>query len=383
MNWKGVPTIAASLLGLALAVRPAAAWVTLMDNDKGKAELETRLMFWGVDAGKDLVPSGATAQTERVEDFYVRRARLLLRLRLPPKMEIYAQFGQDNIGSKVATPDTGFRVKDIYLNYKSAEAFQVTVGQFKVPFLRQNLESGFNQLLVDRADLPGLRPASEGSRDRGAMFWGNAGRFQYRAALFDGSDQETTNAHSSLRGAGRVSYNWFTPETEAGYTGTSLGRKRILQMGLQADVQNGRLDAKDDAGFTTQRRNYDAWAADLFFDQPFKDGSAFTFEGARLDRSDRYDNTTLAKRELTGYYAQAGYLLPWKIGAVRLQFAAREEDLHTDRGAADGSVENRTVGLAFFSTGHDRKVQIDYTNRRTEPVDLEDNQLRVSVIATF
>jgi Phosphate-selective porin O and P len=383
MRWNRLSSAVASLLSLLLTVRPVGAWVTLMDNDKGKAELETRFMFWGVDAGKDSVPSGTTPQEDRIEDFFIRRARLLLRLRLPPRLEICTQIGQDNIGSKVATTDSGFKVKDMYLNYKPADAFQVTVGQFKVPFLRQNLESGFNQLLVDRADLPGLRPASEGSRDRGVMFWGNAGGFQYRAVVFDGSDQEIANSHSSFRGASRLSYNWFTVEPEAGFTGTSLGKKRILQVGLQADVQNGRLDSKDDTGFTTQRRNYSAWAADLFLDLPFKSGFAFTLEGAWLDRTDHYNDSSLAKREITGYYVQAGLLLPWHIGGKGLQIAVREEDLDTDRGTSDSSVENRTVGLTLFGTGHDRKIQIDYTNRREQPVDLDDNQLRVSVVATF
>src|SRR5438876_11089398 len=69
MRWNRVPSALASLLGLLLTVRPAGAWVTLMDNDKGKAELETRFMFWGVDAGKDSVPSGTTPQEDRIEDF--------------------------------------------------------------------------------------------------------------------------------------------------------------------------------------------------------------------------------------------------------------------------------------------------------------------------
>ena len=69
MGWNRSPWVVASLVSLTLAVRPAGAWVTLVDNDKAKAELETRLMFWGVSAGSGDVPSGP-AQTEDIEDFF-------------------------------------------------------------------------------------------------------------------------------------------------------------------------------------------------------------------------------------------------------------------------------------------------------------------------
>jgi phosphate-selective porin O/P len=362
--------------------RPSHAWVTLLDNDKGKLELETRLMFWGVSAGPDDVPSGP-AQTEDINDFFVRRARLLLRGQVSPRLQIYLQLGQDNNGSKVLKPDSGFRTKDFYLNYKRAEALQVMVGQFKVPFLRQNLESGFNQLLVDRAALPSLRPAIEGQRDQGGMIWGNRAGFQYRIAVFDGSDQDTTNTRSSFRGAARLSYNWFTPEPGAGYTGTTIGENRILQVGLQGDAQNHRMDSKDDAGFTTLSRDYRAWAADIYFDQPFGGGWALTFEGAWLDRRDDYDGPGVSTRSIKGYYAQGGLLLPGRVGPGRLQLVARYEDLDTERGVVESGNINREVGINYFGKGHDRKIQFDYTQRRESPVDLDNDEYRLSVVAVF
>ena len=373
--------IVTAILMLSLG-SPSRAWVPLMDDDKGKIELETRFQFWGVSGGPDDLPSGPV-QTEHISDFSVRRARLLLRARASQKLDINLQLGQDNNGSKVLKPDAGFRVKDFYLNCKRAEGLQVMVGQFKVPFLRQNLESGFNQLLVDRAALPSLRPALEGQRDDGGMIWGNHKGFQYRAAVFDGSDQDATNTQSSLRAATRVSYNWFTPEPGAGYTGTTIGENRILQVGLQGDAQNHRMDPKDDAGFTTLSRGYRAWAADVYYDQPFGGSWALTFEGAWLDRRDDYDTAGVSTRTIKGYYAQSGLLFPGHVGPGRLQLAARYEDLHTKRGAADSGNINRGVGINYFGKGHDRKIQLDYTRRRESPIDLDNDEYRLSVVAVF
>ena len=358
------------------------AWVTLVDRDDRKLELETRLMFWGESAGPDDVPSGPV-QTEDVHDFFVRRARLLLRAQASPRLEIDFQAGQDNDGSKLLKPDAGFRIKDFYLNYKRAEALQVLVGQFKVPFLRQNLESGFNQLLVDRASLPSLHPGIEGQRDEGGMIWGNHGGFQYRVAVLDGSDQDATNTQSSFRTATRLSYNWFTREPGVAYTGTTIGEKRILQVALQGDAQDHRMDSKDDAGFTALSRNYRAGAADVYYDQPFGGSWAVTFEGAWLDRRDDYDSAGVATRSIQGYYAQSGLLFPGHMGPGRIQLVARYEDLKTARGAVEGGNINRGVGINYYGKGHDRKIQIDYTKRRESPVDLDNNEYRLSVVAVF
>ena len=370
-----------ALLMLSLG-SPARAWVTLVDKDDRKLELEARLMFWGVSAGRDDVPSGPV-QSEDVNDLFVRRARFLLRAKASPRLEIYLQLGQDSAGSKVLKPDAGFRIKDFYLNYRRAEGLQVLVGQFKVPFLRQNLESGFNQLLVDRAALASLRPALEGQRDEGGMIWGNHGGFQYRVAVFDGSDQDATNTRSTFRAATRLSYNWFNPEPGAGYAGTTIGEKRILQVGLQGDAQNHRMDPKDDASFTTLNRGYRAWAADLYLDQPFGGGWALTLEGAWLDRQDDYDSPGVSTRSIKGSYAQGGLLLPGHVGQGRLQLVARYEDLETERGAVESGAINRGVGINYFGKGHDRKIQFDYIRRRESPVDLDNDEYRLSVVAVF
>ncbi len=377
----------AALVGPAAA--PARAAVTLVEGEKGKLDVEIRFMSWAEYSGPDLPRlSGVNSapppvQVEDIQDLFVRRLRLIFRAQLSPSLDLVLQVGQDNLGSRILRDDAGFRVKDAALNYKKSDALQILVGQFKVPFLRQNLASGFNQLLVDRTLVAALRPAIEGSRDEGGMVWGNLRGFQYRAALFDGSDQEDNNTRSSLRGTARVSWNWFTTETGLGYPGTTLGQKRILQIGAQADVQNSRLDARDDAGFTAELRNYSSWAADIYYDQPIGKRWAFTGEGAWLERRDDYRTAGLATRSIDGAYAQSGLLLPWAVGPGRLQVAGRWEKIESYRGPLDTSIRARTFGLTWFTKGHDRKIQFDHGEVHERPIDLDDNFYRLSVVAVF
>ena len=386
--WVGYARYVSLLFALALcAVDGARAWMTLVDNDKGKLDAEIRLMAWAVENGSDLIPGTNTApppaQEGDIHDFFVRRARLLLKGQVG-KLELNLQLGQDNVGSKVLRDDAGFRVKDAFINYKQSEGLQLLAGQFKVPFLRQNLESGFNQLLVDRSLATVLRPAIEGQRDLGGMIWGNHGGFQYRAALFDGSDQEDSSVRSSLRGSSRLSWNFFTPETGLGYTGTTLGRKKILQFGVQGDLQNDRLDSRDEAGFTGEQRDYSNVAVDVFYDQPFEKGiRGLTFEAAWLGREDDYVTTGLDTREIDAVYVQAGLLLPWKIGPGNLQFAGRYERIDTERGATESDLSARTLGVTWFTKDHERKIQLDNVHVLEHPDDLDDDVYRLSLVASF
>lgn len=385
MSKRSIGAVAAILAGLWTATESRAA-VTLVEGEKGKLDMEIRFMAWAVENGPDLLPGTNTApppaQEENITDFFVRRARISLRGQISKSLEVVFQVGQDNNGSKVLRDDAGFRVKDAYINYKKNEALQLIVGQFKVPFLRQNLQSGFNQLLVDRSLVTALRPAIEGSRDQGGMIWGNHSGLQYRVAVFDGSDQEDTATRSSLRGSARVSWNWFTPEPGYGMTGTTLGQKKILQIGVQGDAQNGRLDARDSV--STTARAYRNVAVDIFYDQPWKAGAwAVTVEGARLQRRDDYDTPGIDTRSTDGDYLQAGLLIPGHLGPGRIQLSCRYERIHTEQAAVDSDLNARTFGLAWFTKGHDRKIQFDHIDSRERPIDLDDNAYRLSFVAVF
>lgn len=377
------------LLVAAFATGSARAAVTLVEGEKGKLEADFRLMVWAVDAGPDLplLPglnsTPPPPQEENIQDFSVRRMRVIFRAQIGEKLEMALQAGMDNEGSKILKDDAGFRIKDAYLNYKQADALQLMAGQFKVPFLRQNLCSGFNQLLVDRSFVVSQRPAIEGQRDLGGMVWGNRGGFQYRTALLDGSDQEDVNSRSSLRGTVRLSYNWFTPEPGTSYTGTTLGQKRILQISGQVDAQNDRVDARDDPAFATEHRDYHAWAAEFFYDQPFAERWAVTLEGAWLQRDDDYETAGLDTRHLDATYGQGGLLLPFKVGPGRLQLAGRWEEIESTRGLTETSLRARTFGLTWFTTGHDRKIQLDHGELHERPVDLDDNFYRLSFAVMF
>jgi len=347
-------------------------------QDQPKYQIEARVMVWADVSGRQSV----AGQTGTITDFMVRRARLAIQGTPAKSINFSLQIGEDNLGAKVLTPDASIRFKDAYITYRAHDALQFTAGQFKIPFLRINLESGFNQLLVDRGTLPSLRPAREGSRDLGLMTWGNANRFQYRAALFDGSDQDARNASSSVRVSTRLAYNWFAKESGLGYTGTYLGATRVLQVAGNIDVQNRRLDPRDQAAFQSRPRDYRAYALEAFFEQPLAGSSAVTIDGAWVYRSDDYLEPGLSQRTQQGYYGQAAYLLPGRVGPGRLQFAFRQEDWDDERGAVHLDITRTTGGATYYVKGHAQKVQADFTHKRETP-EIVNDEFRLSLVLVF
>jgi len=66
-----------------------------------------------------------------------------------------------------------------------------------------------------------------------------------------------------------------------------------------------------------------------------------------------------------------------------MQLVTRYEELEKTRGAAGSDTTISSAGVTYFESGHDRKIQFDYSARREELTGLENGELRLSVIAVF
>jgi phosphate-selective porin OprO/OprP len=111
-----------------------------------------------------------------------------------------------------AASSTGATIRDIYLNAKYNNAFQIQAGQFKEPFAQEELQGDTNLDFVERG-LQGLLYPSAASTNRspGAVIHGdiNGGAFQYWAGAFNGKGYSVNNTTSVPEAVGRVRlYPW-------------------------------------------------------------------------------------------------------------------------------------------------------------------------------
>jgi hypothetical protein len=160
-------------------------------------------------------------------------------------------------------------------------------------------------------------------------------KLEYRASILSGNrGPDSTN---SLRYFGRVMYNFFEPMKGLYYTGTSLGKKRLLSVGASMDTQE----------------DYQTTSIDFFYDQPLGGGNAVTLQGSwsSLDGdvflpgiADQ-DNTTLE----AGFYFGASKLMPF------VQLSNRD---FSDSGLAD--VDTTMIGIGYFFRGYNGNVKFSW-----------------------
>jgi phosphate-selective porin OprO and OprP len=111
-----------------------------------------------------------------------------------------------------AAASTGATIRDIYLNARPINQFQVQAGQFKEPFAQEELQGDTNLDFVERGLQSALYPsAASTNRSPGVTVHGdiNDGTFQYWAGAFNGKGYSTTNTTSVPETVGRVRfYPW-------------------------------------------------------------------------------------------------------------------------------------------------------------------------------
>ena len=277
------------------------------------------------------------------QNVFIRRARLLLGGQIAPNLTFFIETDSPNLGKSTTTGTKNSApslfLQDAYFEYKANDAFAVDAGLMLVSPSRNGLQSAASLLPVDYGAHTFANSAptqSSAGRDTGVQARGYffSKKLEYRAGVFQGM-RDTPNRE--LRLTGRVQYNFFDPETSYFYTGTYLGKKKVLAIGAGIDHQH----------------KYDGYAADVFFDYPLKSGAVTV----QLDHI-RYNGSDFLKSlpDQHDTLLEAGYL----IGKTRfmpvLQFAKRDI-----AGRTIGDEQRIGGGFNYFLSGHNANVKAIYT----------------------
>lgn len=100
--------------------------------------------------------------------FSIRRGRLIFSGNLTDNIYFYIQ---PDFGSSAGTTGNVFQLRDAYfdIGFDKKNEFRIRIGQSKVPFGFENMQSSQNRLPLDRADA--LNSAVSNERDLGAFFY--------------------------------------------------------------------------------------------------------------------------------------------------------------------------------------------------------------------
>lgn len=197
--------------------------------------------------------------------FIIRRGRIIISGNISNQVYFYIQ---PDFGSATGTTQNIFQLRDAYfdIGFDKKNEFRVRLGQSKIPFGFENLQSSQNRLPLDRDDA--LNSALSNERDLGAIFYwapksirdrfaslvadnlkgsGDYGVFAF--GVYNGQTANRAEQNNGLHAVARLSYP-FALKNQIIETGIQAYSGKFV---LPADLRSPGVKAADNFEFIDQR----------------------------------------------------------------------------------------------------------------------------------
>jgi len=312
----------------------------------------------------------------------IRRGRIILSGNITNNIYFYIQ---PDFGSATGTTQNIFQIRDAYfdIGVDKKNEFRFRVGQSKVPFGFENLQSSQNRLPLDRND--GLNSALSNERDLGIFFYwapkakremfaalvrdnlkgsGDYGVFAF--GLYNGQTANRAELNNSLHAVARVSY-------------PILINKQIIEPGLQA--YSGKYVLPADL------RSIGVKAANGFEFEDKKIATSLIIYPKPLEIQAKYNwgkgpqynpaKDSIETKKLNGGYITVSFKKEFKNGMVLFPFTR----IHRYEGGKKHELDARSYAVNEMETGLEWQlnkyfeftVSYEMSERRFEDSKLKDN----------
>ena len=341
-TWVSRWVAAAAVLVGMMAPGAVQAQAIIKVNDDVNVKFGLLLQGWA-DWNQDTLSSGYA------ENLFLRRARFIMGGQVAKNVTFFFETDNPNLGKVPKALGTGFIVQDAYLEWKIADAFALDGGLILIPMSRNGLQSAASQLSIDYGTFTFLNSAptqSSVGRDTGFQAKGYLvdKHLEYRIGAFQGFRNPAVagldgGSRNSFRSAGRLQYNFLDTEVGPFYTGTYLGKKKILSIG---------------AGYDTQSY-YNAYSGDLFFDLPVGTAGGVTgqFDWVHWDG----EKTFTALAQQSDWFGELGFFL---AGAKTQPYVKYEKQSFALSDSTKGQ-KRFQVGFNYYVSGQNLKVTGAFT----------------------
>jgi hypothetical protein len=269
-----------------------------------------------------------------------RRLRLISGGSVLGKFKYFVEWDAPHLGVHTANQpvDVDVFLQDLILTYEWRDELRLEGGLMMVPLSYNTTQSAASLLGTSYGPYSFLASAPTTStvgRDYGVQARGYVARrhVEYRLGAFEGVRELDPTAPRRI--AGRVVWYPFDAQTGFFYTGTTLGKSRILAVGASVDRQG----------------SYTSRAVDVFLDQPLPSGHVVS---AQFDYM-RYDGgETIARLpRQAAWLAEGGYF--WKSRKLSAFVQIARRDLAA-AGAADAL--SYQTGVGYWPRGHRLNVKV-------------------------
>ncbi|MEY5133832.1 MAG: hypothetical protein RLZZ198_1836 [Bacteroidota bacterium] len=320
-------------------------------------------------------------------DFFIRRMRLIFYGQLSSRVYFYVQ--PDFASSSSATSLHFGQLRDAYFDVGIDEKsqFRFRIGQSKVPYGFENMQSSQNRIPLDRADA--LNSAVSNERDLGLfLYWAPTNKRKLFSSLVS----------SGLKGSGDYGvfglgvYNGQTanrPELNANkhivtrFSYPFEVKKQILELGVQAYTGKVTLASTSSGVNYAEDKLYDdqrVAGTFVLYPKPFGILAEYT-----VGRGPQFDKTldSITTQRLHGGYVTASYKLEFKnntlIPFVRYQVYHGGKKHELDARSYD--VQDLEIGAEWQMTKYfELVVMYTMSSRRFEDFVNQDNYQRGNLL---
>lgn len=304
-------------------------------NIKFRGYVQTRYTeMLGGDEGVNLWSDRSVGDQNSLGDadknYLIRRARMVLEGDIGKRLSIYLQ---PDLASSAGTTGNVFQMRDAYGDFYLTEdrVHRLRIGQSKVPYGFENMQSSSNRLALDRVDA--LNSAVKDERDLGVFYYytprdvqtlfaeintaglkhsGNYGMFGL--GLYNGEGANRGDRNDNQHVVARMTYPWKTESGQyfeagiQGYTGKyvpTTGAYRAAGNVSRTPI----VAANKEFGYDDHR----VGVSFMLYPQPF--GLQGEWNWGTTPQLDLATNS-IGEADLDGGYLQAMYMAKTRLGTV-------------------------------------------------------------------
>ena len=297
------------------------------------------------------------------------------------------------------------RVIDWRIDLAKSKAFGIRLGQWKIDFNRERVDSSGRQQFVERSIINRTFTIDRqvGISFRGHLNEGTHKDLKYYAGVFTGEGRGVSNDDDNLMYAGRLQWNFLGRDLALRQTDVERTEKPTASLAIGGATHTGKatrwsssgggnLDGFDSVS-TAGTGQYKVDQVVAEFAYKYKGFSTqHEYHWKNIEDKTRAAGAPGQDNDLEGFYSQAGYFFneKWESFPEELELAARYAWLtepNKTNLALDNERKEFTVGANWFFNGHNNKVTLDYSKLSIEDGALaqsqSDNRVRLQWDVSF
>ena len=292
------------------------------------------------------------------------------------------------------------RVIDYRLDIAKWDWASIRLGQWKVDYNRERVDSSGRQQFVERSIANRVFTVDRqvGIQLRGHLFKDTPADMRYYAGVFNGEGRGVNNTDDNMMYVGRLQWNFLGRDVPLRQTDVEFTERPIGSFAIGGATHKGsctrwsssgcgNLDGFESAG--------NAGADQYEIDQVVQE-FAFKYRGfsaqQELHRKRIKDTVNNTRSELTGGYVQAGYFFHNMFPSVPrpLELAVRYafvDEPNRNALMLENEREELTFGANWFISGHNNKITMDFSRLKLEDALLNlgesENRFRIQWDVSF